>query len=226
MTVDSIADLSRFNPHLLVGVACLVGIAPLALGIATAYLKVGIVFGAIRNAFGGQQIPGPLITGAMSVAVTAIIMGPVFDESVVRLKAVTPSSVGALSLETGSAMLANVGEPWRRFLSRHAGRHEIQTLSRIVSRQSDRSSPEGEPSLGILLGAFMLSELQESFLMACVVLTPFIVVDLIVANILVGLGKFMVSPVLITLPLKIAIFCAVDGWLLITEALVRSYGEA
>lgn len=213
------------NPYLLVGASFLIGIVPIFFGIATAYLKVSVVFGMIRNALGGQQIPGPLVTGAISAAVTALIMGPTFEESVRRLEALPPKKISALSIAEGRALVRDIGEPWHRFLRRHAGEHEVRTLERLARSRSVGGSPSDDPGFGVLLGAFMLSELRESFLMACVVLTPFVVVDLIVANILVGLGMFMVSPVLITLPLKLAIFCAIDGWLLITEALIRSYGS-
>jgi flagellar biosynthesis protein FliP len=59
--------------------------------------------------------------------------------------------------------------------------------------------------------------------MGFVLLLPFLAVDLIVANILVGLGMFMVSPAMISLPLKILLFVAGDGWLLLFKGLYLSY---
>lgn len=224
MRLSGLEELSQFNPYLLVGGAFLIGVVPIFLGIATAYLKVSIVFGMVRNALGGQQVPGPLVTGAISAAVTALIMGPVFEESMTRLEALQLKKMTSRSIKEIGVVLRDIGEPWQRFLKQHAGATEVKTLQRLSRAKHRDSASVPEPSVGVLLGAFMLSELRESFLMACVVLTPFVVVDLVVANLLVGLGMFMVSPVLITLPLKLAIFCAIDGWLRITEALVRSYG--
>jgi flagellar biosynthesis protein FliP len=50
------------------------------------------------------------------------------------------------------------------------------------------------------------------------------VIDLIVSNILVGMGLTMLSPVVVSLPLKILLFISTDGWLLLADGLVRSYG--
>ena len=54
---------------------------------------------------------------------------------------------------------------------------------------------------------------------------PFIVLDLVVANILLALGMFMLSPTIISLPFKLLIFIAVDGWALIVQGLVQSYNS-
>ena len=43
---------------------------------------------------------------------------------------------------------------------------------------------------------------------------------------LVGLGMMMLSPMLVSLPLKIALFVAADGWFLLTKSLLISYGPA
>jgi flagellar biosynthesis protein FliP len=71
--------------------------------------------------------------------------------------------------------------------------------------------------------AFVLSELRQAFTMGFVLLLPFLVVDLIVANVLVGLGMFMVSPTIISLPLKLLLFVVADGWILLSRGLINSY---
>ena len=65
--------------------------------------------------------------------------------------------------------------------------------------------------------------LKTAFEIGFVVFVPFIVLDLIVANILLALGMFMLSPTIISLPFKLLIFIAVDGWALIVQGLVQSY---
>ena len=71
--------------------------------------------------------------------------------------------------------------------------------------------------------AYILSELKTAFEIGFVVFVPFIVLDLVVANILLALGMFMLSPTIISLPFKLLIFIAVDGWTLIVQGLVSSY---
>jgi flagellar biosynthesis protein FliP len=92
-----------------------------------------------------------------------------------------------------------------------------------VESENSKTSQVAAVSWRILLPAYVLTELKEAFAMGFVLLLPFVVIDLIVANILVGMGMFMVSPVLITLPLKLILFVVSDGWMLLTRGLIQSY---
>jgi len=49
--------------------------------------------------------------------------------------------------------------------------------------------------------------------------------DLIVANILLALGMSTMSPVTISLPIKLLLFVGLDGWQRLFEALVLSYAR-
>ena len=46
---------------------------------------------------------------------------------------------------------------------------------------------------------------------------------MVVANVLLALGMFMLSPTIISLPFKLLIFIAVDGWSLVVHGLANSY---
>ena len=81
---------------------------------------------------------------------------------------------------------------------------------------------EGEGFL-TLVPAFVLSELAEAFAIGFVIFLPFLIIDLVVANILVGLGMMIVSPVSIALPFKIILFVLCDGWFLLCRGLVLGY---
>jgi type III secretion protein R len=50
-----------------------------------------------------------------------------------------------------------------------------------------------------------------------------VVIDLIVSNILLAMGMMMVSPMTISLPLKLFLFVMVDGWSRLVEGLILSY---
>ena len=52
---------------------------------------------------------------------------------------------------------------------------------------------------------------------------PFIVIDLIISNILLAMGMMMVSPVTISLPLKLFLFVSVDGWSRLINGLILTY---
>ena len=50
-------------------------------------------------------------------------------------------------------------------------------------------------------------------------------IDLVVANILMAMGMIMVSPTLISIPLKLFLFVTVDGWSRPLHGLILSYGN-
>jgi type III secretion protein R len=75
----------------------------------------------------------------------------------------------------------------------------------------------------ILIPAFVTSQLKEAFEVGFLIFVPFIVVDMVIANILLSMGMQMLSPTVISLPFKLLLFVLVDGWFLIVRGLVLSY---
>lgn len=74
-----------------------------------------------------------------------------------------------------------------------------------------------------LLPAFLLSELKTAFQIGFVIFLPFLLIDLVVGAALMALGMIMVPPATISLPLKILLFVLIDGWVLVSKALLSSY---
>jgi type III secretion protein R len=207
----------------LIGVSLIIAMVPVLVGALTSYLKVSLVFGMLKSGFATQHMPGALVTMVISLALTAFIMGPIFSQIELSEKEmqtlVEKKAYGALGKK--------LWQPWREFLSHHAGAHEIYAL--VMLRERDREPSEQrlaearqDPTFAI--PAFVLTELKEGIQMGFILLLPFLVIDLIVANILAGLGMSMVNPTLLSLPLKLAFFVAADGFLLISKGLVLSYG--
>lgn len=75
----------------------------------------------------------------------------------------------------------------------------------------------------VLIPAFVTSQLKEAFEVGFLIFVPFIVVDMVIANILLAMGMQMLSPTVISLPFKLLLFVLVDGWFLIVRGLVLSY---
>lgn len=75
----------------------------------------------------------------------------------------------------------------------------------------------------VLVPSFVISELKEAFQIGFLIFLPFIIVDMVVANILLALGMHMLSPTTISLPFKLLLFVLVDGWYLITKGLILGY---
>lgn len=230
--------MQTMNPYWMIFITAFVALVPIALGLVTSYVKVSVVLSMVRNALGTQQVPGTLVIMALSFALTCFIMGPVVERSFENAKGVKLASL--VNTQPNLELLnqaAGIFEPWREFLHRHSGARELGALQSLdaeratADRAVDAAKPEPakaptgaeQPALRVLLPAFVLSELKEAFMMGFLVLLPFLVIDLIVANILAGMGMFMMSPTMISLPIKLLVFVLSDAWLIIIRGLVLSY---
>ena len=83
--------------------------------------------------------------------------------------------------------------------------------------------PVQERDFVVLVPAFVVSELTEAFLIGVIIALPFIVIDLVVANVLMALGMQMMSPTMLSLPIKLLLFVMLDGWSRLAHALVLTY---
>ena len=217
------------NPLWLVLISLVVAIVPLFLTLGTCYLKVSITLGMLRSALGTQQLPGNVVMLSASLALSIYVMQPVFSECLARLDTQALGSFFKSPSLEAAAKFGPAFEPWREFLKRHAGQREIEVLSRFNTAAAQSSAeavapaPVADTDLRTLLAAFVISELKQGFTIGFILLLPFLVVDLVVANILAALGMFMVSPMVIALPIKILFFVLCDGWLLLTRGLLASY---
>jgi type III secretion protein R len=219
--------LKDIHPSHLVFWSFVLPLLPILVGTLTASLKVSLVFGMLRNAFGVQGVPGKMAEFALSIGITMFVMAPVFKETCAlpqweRLS----KNESAINLEE----MVELSEPWRKFLVRNTGARELAFVNKLRERShNDKKEPEIEnqankkDSLDVMVPGFVLSELNNGFKMGFSILLPFLVLDLIVANILMGIGLSMVSPTLMAFPLKVLLFLAVDGWMLITKGLIISY---
>ncbi|MBX7144436.1 MAG: EscR/YscR/HrcR family type III secretion system export apparatus protein [Oligoflexia bacterium] len=220
----------EFNP-LWFGLLSLgLALVPLMAAMLSSYIRVSIVLNMFRSGLGAQGVPGTLVIMSLASALTMFIMGPVFERSASGMLEVTAKHQ-SISLDRKSLQrFEPVITPWRDFLSRHVGARELETLRdlRAQAKGSDKGTGGREEKnetndLSILVPAFVLSELRHGFSMGFSLLIPFLVVDLIVANLLSGLGMMMASPAMIALPIKVLLFLLADGWVLLTRSLVLSF---
>ena len=207
---------------------------PMMVGLCTCFLKVQVVVGVLRNALGTSQFPGGVACLALSLGISARIMAPVLERSFDAAKNLDLRSIEVGSL-SGIKKLWPVAEPWVGFMRTHAGEREAQLL--LHDFAASAASPKGDAvvvgqadwrealPVSVVVPAFLLSELREALLMACGILLPFLAIDLLVSNILAGVGLAMVSPALVALPLKLFIFVQSDALLLIVRGLVHSYSQ-
>jgi type III secretion protein R len=77
--------------------------------------------------------------------------------------------------------------------------------------------------LTVLIPAFVVTELSEAFAIGFLIYLPFLVIDLVVANILLALGMQMLSPTQVSLPFKLLLFVSIGGWGLLAQSLASGY---
>lgn len=215
------------HPIWLLLLSGVIALVPVLVGLCTAYLKVSIVLGMLRNALGTQGAPSGLIVVALSLALTLFITAPNIARSIAAVEKMPEIALERVPDQGSVLAIQAVVTPWIDFMKSHVGERELAAFRDLRYQEESATDSEAEHLIvewQVLVPAFVVTELKEAFSMAFMLLVPFLVVDLIVANLLVGLGMFMVSPVMIALPLKLFLFVVTDGWLLLTRSLVLSYG--
>mgnify|MGYP001796236119 FL=1 len=174
-----------------------------------------IVFSILRQALGVQQAPPNMMIMALAMFLTFFIMEPVFMEA--WEQGLSPYIEGALTEQEAWALTT---DPFREFMTRRTDPEALLVLADALNRPI---APDAEPSFSLLATSFMLSEIKHAFQIGFVIFMPFMVIDLVVASVLMAVGMMMVPPTVVSLPFKLGFFVLADGWLKITEALLRGY---
>jgi len=213
----SIGDGSPSSSITLILAITVLSVAPSVLLLATSFTKIIVVLGLTRNALGLPSSPPNQVLTGIALFLTLFVMGPVFSD--INEVAVQPYMDGAVTVS--QAYDAGV-VPLREFLLGNTREDELQLMIGLSGEEAP-ASPE-EVSMTTLVPAFVLSELKSAFIIGLVVFIPFLVLDMLVSAALMAMGMMMVPPTIVSLPFKLLLFVVVDGWALITTALVGSYG--
>ena len=215
--------LSR--PIALVVALALVSLLPFAFMTVTAFVKIATVLQIVRGAIGAQSVPSSSVIMALAAALTLIAMAPVGDKILARAAPLwtadkTPDTVTLV--ERG---IDAVREPMREFLKNNASETERNRFLDVArrARPAEERAAVGADDLTILVPSFVVTELTEAFAIGFLVFLPFLVIDLVVSNVLLALGMQMMSPTQVSLPFKLLLFVAIDGWGLLARSLVSGY---
>ncbi len=189
---------------------------PSILLMMTAFTRIIIVLGILRQAIGAGQAPPNQVLVGLSLFLTLFVMAPVVEQ--INTEAVQPYMAG--TIETTEALSRGIG-PLKQFMLKQTRESDIATFVRITGGQG-YDKPEDVP-LSLLVPAFATSELKTAFQIGFLIFIPFVIIDLVVASVLMSMGMMMLSPVLISLPFKIMLFVLVDGWSLVMGTLAASF---
>lgn len=220
------------SPESLLILSLVLACIPLMVVTATCYLKCSVVLSLLRGGFGTQQAPSNSMVMALALVVSLAVMEPVGREVYSSVSTMRVNDLSRMPVALLAERLSSVLEPWTRFLRAHSGERELEVFAAAASKNhtekvaDSKAAEPAEKRIGPvqLLGAFVLSEIRRGFVAAFILLIPFFVIDIVVANVLVGLGLTMMSPVVVSLPLKLLLFITCDGWLLLAQGFMRSYG--
>jgi flagellar biosynthesis protein FliP len=181
----------------------------------TSFLRYIIVLSILKTALGTQQVPPSIVLVGMALVLTMYTMAPVFGDMYKNIDPVFKRNGNVVQvMDAGSG-------PLKEFMMRQTRQSDIAFFLQMSHSKPPQSAKE--ITLWEVAPAYMISELRTAFEIGFIIFIPFIVLDLVVANILLALGMFMLSPTIISLPFKILIFVAVDGWSLIVNGLVQSF---
>jgi flagellar biosynthesis protein FliP len=202
-----------------------VSLAPAILLMTTSFVRIAVVLGLLRQAFGTQQLPPNQVITSLAMFMTLLLMTPVWTD--VYRDAIQPYTDPDVQMSLEEAWQAGA-QPVRRFMSRQieiAGNSDDVWLFYQYLPEPERQAPAtyDDVPLQVLLPAFVLSELKIAFLIGFQVYLPFLVLDIVVSSITVSMGMVMLPPTMISLPLKLMLFVLVDGWNLVVGMLMQSF---
>jgi type III secretion protein R len=205
------------KPIALVVALAVVSLLPLAFMSLTAFVKISTVLQIVRSAIGAQSVPSSTVLMALSFALTLLAMAPVGQ----RIGTALESVVGGKKQDTAhlvSEGVAAVREPMRDFFLANARPSEVARFAAVAKARGATGVREAD--LVVLIPSFVVTELSEAFSIGFVIYLPFLLLDLVVSNVLLALGMQQMNPTQVSLPFKLLLFVAVNGWGLLSESLV------
>jgi len=220
----SVDDLLS-RPIVLVVALAIFSLLPFAFMTVTAFVKVATVLQIVRGAIGTQGVPSSSVIMALAGALTLVAMAPVGDRIAGRAMPLLSAREGADTVTLVRDGIEAVREPMREFLRTNASDKERARFLGVArdSRSGGDRDRVGADDLTVLVPAFVVSELTAAFAIGFLIYLPFLVIDLVVSNVLLALGMQMMSPTQVSLPFKLLLFVAIDGWGLLARSLVVGY---
>ncbi|MBK7585551.1 MAG: type III secretion system export apparatus subunit SctR [Myxococcales bacterium] len=213
------------RPLALVVALALVSLLPFAFMTLTAFVKISTVLQIVRGAIGAQNVPSNTVIMALAGALTLLAMAPVGSRIHDRAKPLIEAETITDTTAFVKGAFEATRDPLRDFLKANASQRELDRFYEIAraARPEAERKDVGRADMVILIPAFVVTELIEAFALGFAIYLPFLILDLVVSNVLLALGMQMMNPTQVSLPFKLLLFVAIDGWGLLAQALVTGY---
>jgi type III secretion protein R len=201
---------------------------PFAFVMLTSFMKIIVVLAILRTAIGTPQVPPGIVLTGLAIILSIYVMAPTGMETYEAAQKVWSDEKPLAERNAGELFAAAMGarEPIRQFLIRNSRRDDRLMYLNLAKKSWPASARVGldDRHFIVAIPAFVVGQLTLAFKIGFFLFIPFVVVDLVVANSLLALGMHMLSPTTISLPFKLLLFVLVDGWRLLSQGLVLSYG--
>ena len=193
----------------------MLSLVPLVLVMCTSFVRIVVVLSLVRSAIGASALPPNSVLTGLALVLTLVVMAPTVQR--IGREAVDPYSRGAIS---PSQAVARAISPLRAFMLRQTRAADVALFERIARRPPE--AQERAP-ITVVVPAFVVGELRSAFAIGFALYLPFVAIDLAVAAMLMGLGMMMLSPPVVSLPVKLLLFVMVDGWAMLCGGVAASF---
>jgi flagellar biosynthetic protein FliP len=191
-------------------------LAPAIIILCTSFTRIVVVLSFMRQALGTQNMPPNQMLIGFAMFLSLFVMMPtgkaLYNDTIIPYQAKQIDATQALK---------GLEKELRVFMNKHVRKADIGLFFDVTGE----TAPDDINAVPIhyLIPAFIISELKTAFQIGFLLYIPFIVLDMVVASVLMAMGMMMLPPMLVSMPFKLLLFVLVDGWQLVTGAILRSF---
>jgi len=203
---------------------------PFLIMLLTSFIKIVVTLSLLRSALGVQQTPPNQVINGIALILTIYVMYPTGMDMWNRTRHILEGELPKqlFSLNSAAVMIQVIDEakePLRQFLVRNARKQDMQGFYKIAQKTfpDEAKRTLGETDLIVVVPAFITTQIRAAFEIGVLIYLPFFVIDLVTSNILLAMQMMMLSPLSISLPLKLLLVVMIDGWTVLVQGLVLSF---
>jgi len=192
-------------------------LAPAFIILCTCFTRIIVVLSFLRQAIGLQNMPPNQLLIGFALFLSIFVMQPTGKS--IYYKSIQP----LMNKQIGTTVaIKNIELDLRSFMEPKVRKADLSLFYDVTGAALPATIKE--TPIHFLVPAFIISELKTSFQIGFLLYIPFLILDMVVASVLMAMGMMMLPPVVISMPFKLLLFVLVDGWQLVTGAILKSFG--
>jgi len=225
--IDLISPSNPFSGANLVIILVLVLLSTVFFICFSGFVKYNIVLNIIKNAVGTQQIPPTIVVNLLAALMALNSIWPDIKPGIERVKPYFSQQQETLSLPldlspekelpeniTMYYLASNIFDFFPELLERAVEKTNKLTSMIDIPINFDEENDKFKYFLGNLI-----FDLYKGFELGLKLYMVFVSIDFLIAVVLSGVGMTMLSPTVISTPVKLAVFYFSDSWTLLFRAI-------